>query len=243
MARGPVVFGVVLVAMLGAFVAGVGAGTYKLFPVPQLSALKDRVLGARPARTPPTRISRAEGRALFFTTVAPDVDIVMVGDSITEAGLWTDLLPGRSIANRGIWGDTTGDVIARLDPILAVKAERAFLLLGINDLMRGAAVQDVFDNIVRITRALAATGTEVVVQSTLLCSRAQCLERRDDIAALNDALADFARNNGHEFLDLNRLLSHPEAGVLPEFTYDGLHLTGAGYLVWAEALAAHLGPR
>ena len=44
-------------------------------------------------------------------------DTVFLGDSITEAGKWYELFPQSNVRNRGIGGDVTTGIIARLDQI------------------------------------------------------------------------------------------------------------------------------
>ena len=62
-------------------------------------------------------------------------DIVFLGNSITAGGNdWSERLNIPNIKNRGIGGDTTDGVIARLDEIIYFKPKAVFLLIGINDL-------------------------------------------------------------------------------------------------------------
>ena len=54
-------------------------------------------------------------RVSFFSSYPPPGDsIVMLGDSITEGGEWVELFPGTPVRNRGIGGDTTTGLLARL---------------------------------------------------------------------------------------------------------------------------------
>ena len=43
----------------------------------------------------------------------------MLGDSITAAADWNALLPSFDVANRGTSGDTTEDVLGRIENIVA----------------------------------------------------------------------------------------------------------------------------
>ena len=61
--------------------------------------------------------------------------IVFLGDSITEAGEdWNKYFNTQNIVNRGISGDTTEGVLARLSEICYYKPLAVFLLIGINDI-------------------------------------------------------------------------------------------------------------
>ena len=59
--------------------------------------------------------------------------IVFLGDSITEGGgNWNNYFGTKSVVNRGISGDTTLGVLARLNEICFYKPISLFLLIGIN---------------------------------------------------------------------------------------------------------------
>ena len=62
-------------------------------------------------------------------------DIVFLGNSITAGGKdWSERLNQPNIKNRGIGGDVTEGVLARLDELIYFKPRTVFLLIGINDL-------------------------------------------------------------------------------------------------------------
>lgn len=48
-------------------------------------------------------------------TVSPIAPLIALGDSITAAGPWSEAFPGRSVLNAGISGNTTVDLLGRLD--------------------------------------------------------------------------------------------------------------------------------
>ncbi len=48
-------------------------------------------------------------------TVSPAAPLIALGDSITAAGPWSEAFPGRSVLNAGISGNTTVDLLGRLD--------------------------------------------------------------------------------------------------------------------------------
>ena len=75
-----------------------------------------------------------EYRISIFEEFSPEVDIVFAGDSITQAGEWTDFFPNLKIANRGVGSDTTHDLLRRLDSIISVNPKNVFVMIGINDI-------------------------------------------------------------------------------------------------------------
>ena len=51
---------------------------------------------------------------LFESLPAPTGRVVFLGDSIVQGGQWHDIFPDLRIANRGIGGDTTSDLLIEL---------------------------------------------------------------------------------------------------------------------------------
>lgn len=77
-----------------------------------------------------------QGRmALFDTQPIKTGDIVFIGDSLTELGAnWSIRFDNLKVRNRGISGDTTYGVLARLQEIENSAPAVIFLLIGINDI-------------------------------------------------------------------------------------------------------------
>lgn len=207
---------------------GLGAVTvYKRwFPYAQLREWKDRVV-EQPAEKP---------RASLFRQFSPDVDVVMVGDSITQGGIWAEMFEGVSIANRGVGGDTAADILARMDTILSTKPQVAFIMVGVNDVYRDWPADEVFANYVKVVDALDQAGVEVVIQSTVECSQSVCGSKLAVLRELNQKLVAFAAERGLTYVDLNASLSD-QSGLKAGYTYDGIHLNGDGYREWVGALA------
>ncbi len=181
-------------------------------------------------------------RASLFRELKSTAAIVMVGDSLTDGAEWQELFPGISIANRGIDGDTTDGILKRLDGILPLHAEKAFLMVGINDFIEAErSVDAVFANYRKIISVLHRSGTRVYVQSTLMCNERKasvksCSTANEKIRQLNKRLAEPGAGE-FTFVDINRSLSGPH-GLKDELTCDGIHLNGRGYLLWRNEISA-----
>ena len=213
----------------------------RLLPAMLLLAVVGPGVAAADAQGAPQRSSYWRERSSLFATLRHQVDIVMVGDSLTDGAEWAELFPGRSIANRGIDGDTVDGVLARLDDILALRPRLAFVMIGINDFADGRREPEaVFADYRRLVTQLQRAGVQVVVQSTLPCNEAKgqwksCAALNGKIAALDARLATLASAQVR-FLDLRPLLAQ-DSQLKPEYTYDGIHLNGEGYLRWQRAIA------
>ena len=165
----------------------------------------------------------------------PEAPLIFLGDSITAAGPWSEAFPTRSVLNAGIPGNTTVDLLGRLDSLPGLGGATVVLMAGINDLLQGEAPAPVADRILRIRRELLARGAaRVVVVATLPCEAARwgprCLAPLQD---LNRRLRDAVP--APDFLDLTVLLADG-AGLRRSLGVDGLHLGPGGYSLWLDRL-------
>ena len=164
--------------------------------------------------------------------LVPD-DIVFLGDSITEGGPWEELFPDLRVRNRGVGGDTSEGVLARLEQVSRATPAKVFLLIGTNDLFRGDSEDEIVANITEILDRLKqeTPDTEVYLQSVL--PRAPSF--RATIEALNARLAEVALEHGSAWVDLYPAFLDPETGgIRAELSNDELHLLGPGYALWKE---------
>ena len=158
-----------------------------------------------------------------FARLPDGPTVVMLGDSITAWGQWAELL-GEPVANRGVPGDTSSGVLARVSGVPR-SARVVFLMIGTNDLGIKRPVAEVAANTRRIVAALPG---RVVVESVLLRSNPAV---DGNIAELNAANAAFCRSGACDYLDVQQAVQPHMAASL-----DGLHLTGAAYDAWAQQL-------
>ena len=134
-------------------------------------------------------------------------NIVMIGDSITFGGIWPDLLSNNAVANRGIGGDTSAQILARMDSILQLKPKKAFLMFGINDFGQGVSVDQTFSNYKKIISILNNAHIKIYISSTLLCNPdGGCVTGEminQKINRLNNDLQGFAKTNNSTYIDIN----------------------------------------
>jgi lysophospholipase L1-like esterase len=185
------------------------------------------------------RIYREHRLSLLEALPGSEGGIVFLGDSLTEHGEWSELLGVTTAMNRGIGEDTTRDVLARVQQITAMKPATVFLLIGCNDLIEGRPVAEIAADYRAIVRAL---GPAVVVESVLPVNTTLIHEPLDNaqIAALNGHIRAIAAEAGVRYVDVGAALSDAEGQLDRRFTSDGLHLNGAGYRRFREALLPYL---
>lgn len=181
----------------------------------------------------------AAARADILDAMPGTGGVVMLGDSLTDYGRWDELLPKVRARNRGVSGDGSADLLARLEPVIASKPERVFLLIGTNDILRQIAPEDTAGTVGTIVSRLKDAGAAVVVQSVIHLGR-NFPSARAAVDTLNAQLATVAESEGAAFLDLNAALA-PDGYLLPAYDWgDGVHLNGEGYLVWRDVVLASL---
>ena len=176
-------------------------------------------------------------------------DIVMLGNSLTEGGRdWAEKLGKPNVRNRGISGDVAMGIDARLFQITPHKPAKIFLLVGINDVSHDLTVDSIVTNIRLLVDHIHAQSpkTKLVLQSLLpireSTGRWKRLQGKTNmIPQINARLEALAREKGLTFINLFPHFTEPDTNVLrSELTYDGLHLSKAGYDVWVKLLKPHL---
>lgn len=177
---------------------------------------------------------REKPRYQHFELSIPNPDVVFLGDSITEASMFNESLDTSArIYNRGVSGDTAFDIINRLHEIKRLKPKVVYLMVGINDLNRGASPAQVAENISKIHDSLAKSGIKTIVQETIQCQPPKC-SLKDEVNELNSILASVFKS---ELLRMGELSS--TNGLNERFTYDGVHLNKKGYEAWINQLLSH----
>ena len=96
-------------------------------------------------------------------------EIIFLGNSITDIGEWTEIWHNIKVKNRGISGDNTFGVLARLDEVLSSKPAKIFIMIGVNDISKETPDSIILDNYKKIIdRAKKESPkTKLYVQSIL----------------------------------------------------------------------------
>lgn len=187
---------------------------------------------------PLTRTPPQEARLSQFAALPRRrADLLLLGDSLTEHGLWSEWLPELSVVNRGIGGDTVPGVLARLDRL--PDAAAVSVLAGTNDLGRGADPAVVASGFRLLVEVLRDTAPRARLLVTSIPPRTR--EYRDRILSLNVAYRAVTEHHDGEWIDLWPALADDDGALAARFTYDGLHFTGPAYHEWANAIAIRLG--
>ncbi len=145
--------------------------------------------------------------------------------------------------NRGIGGDTSAQLLARLQKDLEEVRPTVFsLLIGINDTWRRfdagqpVAKRDYAKNLEEIVRlALRYTDRIVLMQPFLLDVDRKKRAFRRDLDPKLHALEETARKFATEYIPLDGIFAEACCKKSPEFySYDGVHPTAEGHALIAD---------
>ncbi len=161
-------------------------------------------------------------------------ETMMLGDSITDEGQWDELLDNTKVQNRGISGDTTDGVLDRLNSI-SKGIKQVFIMIGVNDIMRGKEVDEVYANYLKIIQTFKDKNIKVYIQSTLYIGESRKANFNPKIEELDARLEKYASENQITFINLNPIFA-PQKVLKKEFTSDDLHLNGTAYKLWTEQI-------
>ena len=161
-------------------------------------------------------------------------ETMMLGDSITDEGQWDELLNNSKAQNRGISGDTTDGVIDRLNTI-SKGIKQVFIMIGVNDIMRGREVDEIFANYLKIIQTFKDKNIKIYIQSTLYIGETRKANFNPKVEELDSRLEKYASENQITFINLNPIFA-PQKVLKKEFTSDDLHLNGSAYKLWAEQI-------
>ncbi len=181
-----------------------------------------------------------ERESLFESFTPPNhVAVAFVGDSVTEYCDWSELL-GVPAVNRGIAGDTTADLMHRLNAVLALHPDSVFLLIGTNDQVRGVDVTVAADNYRQIVREIQrANPAATIYLESVLPTRGKG-NANIWIQKMNTQIAAIANNRSVFFVDVYNDFSEGGSEMSAKFSADGTHLNGAGYQILKHKLESLL---
>jgi lysophospholipase L1-like esterase len=166
-------------------------------------------------------------------------DIVFLGNSITWGGKdWSKRLKHPNIRNRGIGGDVTDGVLARIDEIIYFKPKAVFLLIGINDLWNNnnpnnPSTEYIANNIIQIAQVINAETpkTKIYVQTVLPIEKEQY---KNSILKVNEIIKANEKENPYQIVDLYSIFVNENGLIRKELSTDGIHLNEKGYDAWVE---------
>lgn len=176
-----------------------------------------------------------------FASIASAADLLFLGDSLTEYGMWEKAFPNRRVVNFGVSGDCVQCLNLRLPEFLKVQAKEVFLMIGHNDLRKGRTPEMVIPHLkksLEMIRKLAPQA-RLTVQSVLPIRRSDFVEAYTDnetIRVLNEKIENVCKSSGIRYLNLFPHFVDAEGELKKEYSSDGAHITVPGLRVWEDLL-------
>jgi platelet-activating factor acetylhydrolase IB subunit beta/gamma len=175
------------------------------------------------------------------------IDLVFLGDSITQGwggegkALWDERFAPLGAVNFGIGGDSTRQVLWRLDHGLVdgLAPKAVVLKIGTNNLygdFNAGSDEEIAQGISAIVKELQ---TKLPGARLVLCG---ILPRQNEyftnrIFKINAQIKRLADGKTVYFLDLAEKYETAPGKVIPElYVPDQVHLSAKGYQIWADAL-------
>lgn len=171
--------------------------------------------------------------------------IVFLGNSITERAEWQELLADSKypVLNRGIGGDNSFGILARIDEVLRGRPRAIFLMDGINDQFRKLPQEVSVNNYKRIIKRIKKISpkTLIYLQSALPINEELTKEpytkgRNVLVPILNEKLRQLAADENIPFVDLCPLFQDNEGKLNAIYSADGVHLIPSAYIKWVQLL-------
>lgn len=178
-------------------------------------------------------------RETFEVLPAQTDCILFIGDSITQRNEWSEMFANPKILNRGIDSDRISWLQERMPNILSNTPSKIFIKIGINDIMDGKpAAQMIEEYEVILKQFKTLEGTQVYVQSCLPVNNSVYAHpiNNEHVQAFNAALKELVAAYGYEFINLYDHFVTGDNELESGYTRDGVHLNGAGYLVWKKQI-------
>jgi lysophospholipase L1-like esterase len=254
-------------------------------------------------------------REMFRLDRSESARVLMLGDSLTAQGEWNAMLGEPLVTNRGIDGDTSAGVLARIGDDADFRGDAVVIWIGTNDVLQGGAAGPVAENIgkavaelkgrttkntnrhetgkiidgkiIGITEGEAgrrldkpsgaafsnpstselardsensslthfvsgpsfSPSTSYPLPATALEAQVFVLgvapmarwwegarERNVTIRKINALLAEGAKENGYQFIELESRLADENGFLRGDMTSDGVHLSAKGYVAVIEKM-------
>jgi len=165
------------------------------------------------------------------------VDVVFLGDSITEGWARTDTeFFSRGNVGRGISAQTTPQLLVRMHAdVIALKPRVVHIMAGTNDIAHNTGpmtAQDSQNNLMAMCEIAKSHRLRIVLGSVPPASKYWWrpeAQPKAQALAMNEWMRGYAKQIGARYADYAAVLTDANGEVKPEFAKDQVHPTPAGY--------------
>ena len=186
-----------------------------------------------------------------FVTIAQEgtAELVFLGDSITagwgsKKNIWETAFGQYKPVNFGIGGDRTQHVLWRITngELDGIKPKAVVLMIGTNNSKTDSA-EGIADGVKVIVETIRSKQPQAKILLLAVFPRGEKVSPNSDRDKLNQVNAIIAKlDNGKNihFLDIGSKFLQPDGSISKDDMPDFLHLSEAGYQIWADAIGPKL---
>lgn len=240
----------VLISFFSVWIIRQGGLSYLASKIPLINIKTNQPESEQNTQTssqkPPAYYRRLEEFELIDSSIQPETAIAFVGDSLTQFGEWNELLQNAQVINRGISGDTTDDILARIEPIVELKPRKIFVMIGVNDLWHQKNTpEQIVENYETIFSYLKTEtpNSKIYIQNLLPVNSVEFQgfkPSNQEIAWLNQELKKISEKFNYQYIDLHSKFVNAQGELNTLYTYDGVHLNGKGYILWRDLVNSYV---
>lgn len=178
---------------------------------------------------------------------AGGVDVLFLGDSITAGWggakeIWEKSFAAYKPANFGIGGDRTQHVLWRITngELDGIKPKVVVLMIGTNNSGTDEA-DGIAKGVTAIVKAIHAKSPATKVLLLAVFPRGEKPNpQREKLAKVNATIAKLHDGKSVHYLDIGAKFLTADGTLTKEVMPDFLHLSKAGYQIWADAITPKL---
>ena len=175
--------------------------------------------------------------------------LVFLGDSITagwnsKKEIWDKAFGAYKPVNFGIGGDRTQHVLWRIEngELDGIKPKAAVVMIGTNNSGTDPA-EGIAKGVTRIVETIRARQPQAKILLLAVFPRGEKASPnagRDKLKQVNAIIAKLDDGKNVFFLDIGDKFLQPDGSLTKEIMPDFLHLSVAGYQIWADAIGPKL---
>lgn len=186
-----------------------------------------------------------------FVKIAQEgtAELVFLGDSITagwgrQQPIWDKAFGTYKPANFGIGGDRTQHVLWRIKngELDVIKPKAIVLMIGTNNSATDSA-EGISKGIIAIVETIRSKQPQAKLLLLAVFPRGEKPSpnpQRDKLKEVNATIAKLDDGKHIHFLDIGEKFLQPDGSLSKEIMPDFLHLSPAGYQIWADAISQKL---
>ena len=168
--------------------------------------------------------------------------IIFLGDSITHRYDLKKYYDNKNIINQGIEGNTTKDVLERLQTgVYDYNVKKVILLIGTNDI---GDQEDPIENIKLIINKIKShdNSIEIIVESIYPINNTKNSKIKKDVVGTrnNEKIKEICKEKNITYVNVYDELTDKNGNLKLEYTVEGLHISDEGYKKITNVLSKYV---